>query len=49
MYAELIVAAFIHDSLYGMNGVSGISGYTYLLAAIVATGLSALLKVVIKR
>lgn len=48
-YAELAVAAFMHDCLYGVNRGLGIWGYAYVIGAAIILGMFAYIKTVVKK
>lgn len=47
-YAELVLAGFMHDALYGIGRGYGIMGYAYTIGAAILLAVCAYMKIVVK-
>ncbi|MCX6715776.1 MAG: hypothetical protein NT077_02010 [Candidatus Taylorbacteria bacterium] len=47
-YAELPIAGFIYDVLFGIGRGLGILGYAYTIGAVILLGIAAYMKIVVK-
>lgn len=47
-YAELVIAGFLYDLLFGIGRGMGIFGYAYLISSAIILGVVSYLKIVVK-
>lgn len=47
-YAELVIAGFLYDALFGIGRGMGIWGYAYTIGSVLLLGFAAYMKIVVK-
>ena len=47
-YAELVIAGFLYDLIFGIGRGMGIFGYAYLISSVIILGVVSYLKIVVK-